>query len=209
MERTKSEGFFAWNRLAPCGAARKRIRCNPISRPRVKKKQKEAIRRSGQVGLRAKTGTPPVHFVARPVDSVALVTTLWITPRPCGPAKRVSRAGLAVSAVALFGRQKGSWFCSWTLWITPLTLRIRLRPSGSAPIDPQGDQLLNTRWHPIVGWDSSRSGDREGVRKRSSRQGCDPAGVSPAVPIGRFRHVAMPQPVSGNVRCACTLFLTR
>ena len=33
---------------------------------------------------------------------------------------------------------------------------------------------------------------------RSGRQGRDPAGGSPAVPIARFRHVAMPQRMWGN-----------
>ncbi len=33
---------------------------------------------------------------------------------------------------------------------------------------------------------------------RSSRQGRNPAGESPAVPIARFRHVAMPQLMLGN-----------
>ena len=51
---------------------------------------------------------------------------------------------MAVSAVAHFGGQKGSCFYSWTLWITTLTLRVRYRPSGSAAIEPEGDQLLNT-----------------------------------------------------------------
>jgi hypothetical protein len=151
MERTKSEGLFGRDRLAPCGARRKRIRFNPNSRQRVKKKQKVAIRRSRQVGLPAKTGTAPAHFVARPVDLVAQVTTLWTTSPtlwirfcPCGPRKRVSKVGLAVSAVALLGGQKDSCFYSWTLWITTLTLRVRYRPSGSAAIEPEGDQLLNT-----------------------------------------------------------------
>src|SRR5713226_10265028 len=71
-------------------------------------------------------------------DPVDQLSTLWITLPPSGPTKRVSRAGLAVSAVALFGGQTGSRFCSWTLWITPLTLRVRHRPSGSAPIEPEG-----------------------------------------------------------------------
>jgi len=74
---------------------------------------------------------PPQKQKLDPVDQVS---TLWITLPPPGPTKRVSRVGLAVSAVALFGCQKDSCFCSWTLWITTLTLRIRLRPSGSAPI---------------------------------------------------------------------------
>jgi len=71
------------------------------------------------------------YFGADPVDHLP---TLWITLSPSGPIKRVFRVGLAVSAVALFGCQKDSWFCSWTLWITTLTLRVRHRPSGSAPI---------------------------------------------------------------------------
>src|SRR5260370_41476158 len=96
-------------------------------------------------------------------DSVEQVSTLWITLPRSGPAKRISRVGLAVSAVALFGCQKDSCFCSWTLWITTLILRIRLRPSGSAPIEQQGDQLLNTRCHPTVCWHSSRSAEGEGV----------------------------------------------
>jgi hypothetical protein len=72
---------------------------------------------------------------------VDLVSTLWITLPPSGPAKRVSGVGLAVSAVAHFGCQKDSCFCSWTLWTTTLTLRVRCRPSGSAPVDPQGRRV--------------------------------------------------------------------
>ena len=102
------------------------------------------MRRTGQVELPAKTRAPPVHFLARLVDPVAQVTTLWITLPPSGPTKKVSKAGLALSAVGLFGCQKDSCFCSWTLWITTLTLRVRYRPSGSAAIEPEGDQLLNT-----------------------------------------------------------------
>src|SRR5258708_17451202 len=64
--------------------------------------------------------------------------TLWVRQPPSGPAKRVPKVGLAVSAVALFGCQKASCFYSWTLWITTLTLRIRHRPSGSAAIEQQG-----------------------------------------------------------------------
>jgi hypothetical protein len=75
------------------------------------------------------------------VDPMDQVLTLWITLPPSGAKKRGSRAGLAVSAVALFGCQKDSRFCSWTLWITTLTLRVRHRPSGSAPIDPQGQRV--------------------------------------------------------------------
>ena len=67
--------------------------------------------------------------------------TLWTTLPPSGPTKRVSRAGWALSAVAHFGCQKTSWFYSWTLWITTLTLRVRHRPSGSAPVDPQGQRV--------------------------------------------------------------------
>ena len=78
----------------------------------------------------------------RKPDPVDQVSTLWITLPPSGPTKRVSRAGLALSAVALFGGQKASCFCSWTLWITTLTLRIRLRPSGSAPIEQQGQRVV-------------------------------------------------------------------
>src|SRR5713226_3610826 len=86
-------------------------------------------------------------------DPVDQVSTLWITLPPSGPTKRVSRAGLAVSAVPLFGCQKDSCFCSWTLWITTLTLRVRLRPSGSAPIDPQGQRVLTI---PTIDNDSFR-----------------------------------------------------
>jgi len=75
--------------------------------------------------------SPPVDQGFDPVDQLL---TLWITLPPSGPTKRLSSAALAVSAVALVGCQKTSWFCSWTLWITTLILRIRLRPSGSAPI---------------------------------------------------------------------------
>jgi len=63
-----------------------------------------------------------------PVDQVA---TLWTN-------KTGLQGGWAVSAVGGFGCQKAARFYSWTLWITTLTLRVRHRPSGSAPIDPQG-----------------------------------------------------------------------
>jgi len=33
---------------------------------------------------------------------------------------------------------------------------------------------------------------------RSGRQGCNPAGESPVVPVARFRHVVMPHPGMGN-----------
>ena len=46
---------------------------------------------------------------------------------------------------------------------------------------------------------SSPTGARASVlSKRSSRQGCIPAGESPAMPIARFGHVAMPLPGAGN-----------
>ena len=32
----------------------------------------------------------------------------------------------------------------------------------------------------------------------SGRQGCNPAGESPVVPVARFRHVVMPHPGMGN-----------
>jgi hypothetical protein len=54
MERTKSEGLFGGDRLIHCGAGRKRIRLNPNSRRRVKKKQKESMRRTGPLGLPVK-----------------------------------------------------------------------------------------------------------------------------------------------------------
>jgi len=60
----------------------------------------------------------------RELDPVDQVSTLWITLPPSGPTKRASRAGRAVSAVALFGCQKDSCFYSWNLWITPLILRV-------------------------------------------------------------------------------------
>ena len=82
-------------------------------------------------------------------DPVDQVSTLWITLPPSGPTKWVSRAGLAVSAVAPFGCQKASCFCSWTLWTTTLTLRIRFRPSGSAPIEQQGQRVIQEV--PILG----------------------------------------------------------
>src|SRR5512139_3736019 len=34
--------------------------------------------------------------------------------------------------------------------------------------------------------------------RRSSRQGCNPAGGSPAVSVARVGYVAIPQPVAGN-----------
>src|SRR5258708_5534669 len=77
--------------------------------------------------------------MADPVDHLP---TLWTRQPPSGPAKQVSRAGWAVSAVVVPGCQKASCFYSWTLWTTTLTLRIRLRPSGSAPIDPQGRRVV-------------------------------------------------------------------
>ena len=36
------------------------------------------------------------------------------------------------------------------------------------------------------------------IRIWSSRQGCNPAGESPAVSVARFRHVVMPHPGMGN-----------
>src|SRR5258708_5457269 len=75
------------------------------------------------------------------LDPVDQVLTLWITLPPTGPTKRASRVSLSVSAVALFGCQKTSWFCSWTLWTTTLTLRVMFQPSGSSPIDPQGQRV--------------------------------------------------------------------
>jgi len=76
-----------------------------------------------------------------PLDPVDQVSTLWITLPPSGPTKRALGTGLAVSAVAPFGCQKDSCFCSWTLWTTTLILRIRQRPSGSAPIEQQGQRV--------------------------------------------------------------------
>jgi len=67
-------------------------------------------------------------------DPVDQVMTLLITLPPSGATKRVSGAAWAVGAVDCIGRQKAPCFYSWTLLITTLTLRIRLRPSGSAPI---------------------------------------------------------------------------
>jgi len=66
-----------------------------------------------------------------PVDQVP---TQWTRQPPSGPAKRVLRVGWSVRAVDVFECQKALSFCSWTLWTTTLILRIRLRPSGSAPI---------------------------------------------------------------------------
>jgi len=57
MERTKSEGLLGRDRLAHCGGVLKRIRFNPSGRWRVKKKQKESMRRTGSLGLPVKTGT--------------------------------------------------------------------------------------------------------------------------------------------------------
>src|SRR5258708_22191668 len=74
-------------------------------------------------------------------DPVDQVSTLWITLPPSGPTKRVSRVGWALSAVAFFGCQKDSCFCSWTLWITTLTQRVRHRPSGSATNEPEGRRV--------------------------------------------------------------------
>ncbi len=78
------------------------------------------------------------EFIWDPVDKLP---TLWIRYLPCGPTKRVSRVGWALSAVGVFGCQKAACFYSWTLWITTLTLRIRRRPSGSAPIEQQGRRV--------------------------------------------------------------------
>jgi hypothetical protein len=96
----------------------------------------------------------------------------------------------------------GSWFFSWTLWITTLTLRVRYRPSGSAAIEPEGDQLLNTQCHPKVCWDSSRSGEREGVRKQSflTLKATKPSGRKDRFTTGdgnvkRIRR--------GKIRCRC------
>jgi len=91
MERTKSEGLPEGDRPAHWGAGRKRIRCISNGRRRVRKKQKEAIRRTFQMGLPANTGTTPVHFVARSDDPLDHPLTLWIRIWPCGPTKRVSR----------------------------------------------------------------------------------------------------------------------
>jgi hypothetical protein len=76
--------------------------------------------------------------VADPRDQVS---TLWTTLPPSGPTKRVLSTGRTVSAIALFGCQKASCFCSWTLGITTLTLRVRHRPSGPAPIEPEGHRV--------------------------------------------------------------------
>ena len=63
---------------------------------------------------------------------------------------------------------------------------------------------------PVARMETSRAGigrsqgrlDKEGRRGRigkwSSRQGRNPAGESPALPIARFRQVAMPQVMTGN-----------
>ena len=79
--------------------------------------------------------------------------TLWIRQLPSGPPKRVSRAGWAVTSVGVYGCQKAARFYSWTLWITTLTLRVRHRPSGSAPIEPQGRGWLilqqSPNWSPF------------------------------------------------------------
>jgi len=40
---------------------------------------------------------------------------------------------------------------------------------------------------------------------RSGRQGRNPAGESPAMPVARFRHVAIPQFVMGNQHDQCVV----
>ena len=48
----------------------------------------------------------------------------------------------------------------------------------------------------LINLDKKATGERNAGR--SSRQGCIPAGESPAVPIARVGHVAIPHPGMGN-----------
>ena len=130
---------------------------------------------------------PPQKQKLDPVDQVS---TLWITLTPSRPAKRVSRVGLAVSAVALFGCQKDSCFCSWTLWITTLTLRIRLRPSGSAPIEQQGQRVgsASISAGPFRLCCASRCSRRSPDHVRPSRHGRTRPSLLRRLPRGPGRH---------------------
>src|SRR5258708_3737153 len=51
------------------------------------------------------------------------------------------RVGWRVSAVAHFRCQKTSWFLQLDPMDHPLTLRVRHRPSGPAPVGPQGQRV--------------------------------------------------------------------
>jgi hypothetical protein len=84
---------------------------------------------------RSVAGLDPVDQLSDPVDQVSALSIN----------KRVLRAAWSVSAVGVFECQKAPRFYSWTLWITTLTLGVRYRPSGSAPIDPQGQRVGRLR----------------------------------------------------------------